>query len=435
MSSRILKLVLVFSFMLFSGQATAGLITISTLSNDSQVSFTYFNDSFNTIKNTINGGIESINIKDATITIDDMASSANPGQREGDHFNAYTKTGMLPATDAALTSDISAGTSYVKSDAGILYRVVTAATSHTYTASKDTWVYIDINGAFQYVEQVLGTAQPVTPSNCLLLAKVVTSGVAITSVVDWRTLAISLGTSDDGFIKGMASAWVTSELLSIDTGVVYNGSTRIAKITQTQLDIADAGDYLTGVSERAVSTWLYVYCDEDGNIKLDDNAPDYHDTSGNTTGNKYYYKNGTKYWRYIGETYLNATGTGNLTPFYDDGSNYVEWDTPAAVTTAASASAWSGPISCAVGMPATSKRANFIMNFTTGGVATGSIRPFGGTDFTPILHYGDLNGQPDVGGIIISYTDNSRRIQHYEFSSAGGVGDFRIVLNGYYRIR
>jgi hypothetical protein len=430
------KVLLVALLMLMTTPSYAGLIAISTLSNDSQVSYTYFNDSFNTIKNTINGGIESINIKDATITIDDMASSANPGQREGDHFNAYTKTGMLPATDAALTSDISAGTSYVKSDAGILYRVVTAATSHTYTASKDTWVYIDINGAFQYVEQVLGTAQPVTPSNYLLLAKVVTSGVAITSVVDWRTLAISLGTSDDGFIKGMASAWVTSEHLSIDTGVVYNGSTRIAKITQTQLDIADAGDYLTGVSERAVSTWLYVYCDEDGNIKLDDNAPDYHDTSGNTTGNKYYYKNGTTYWRYIGETYLNATGSGNLTPFYDDGSGYVEWDTPAAVTTVASWAAWSGPISCAVGMPATSKRANFEMSIGTDADVrgAGSIRPFGGTDVNPSLTTGDIIGVHLFGGIVSSYTDNSRRIQHYEFSS-GATSTIAIVLNGYYRIR
>ncbi|RKY29621.1 MAG: hypothetical protein DRP74_08520, partial [Candidatus Omnitrophota bacterium] len=65
-------------------------------------------------------------------------------------------------------------------------RIVTSVTSHTYTASKDTWVYIDKNGAFQFVEVNNGASQPTTPTNSLLLAKVVTDSDNITSVEDKR---------------------------------------------------------------------------------------------------------------------------------------------------------------------------------------------------------------------------------------------------------
>lgn len=299
-----------------SGTAHAGLISVATLSNDSQVSYQTINTANNTIKNCINGNIESINIKDGTIVVTDMASSSSPAQREGDHFNAYTKSGMLPVTATGLTSDISAGTSYVKSDAGLMYRVVTAATSKTYTATKDTWVYIDTNGAFQYVEQAIGTAQPTTPSNSLLLAKVVTDGTDITTVTDHRVTSISLGEQDDKYIKGLNLLWTATDRLSVDSGVTYVGSSRVAKTTATGLNVGTAGDYVTGVSERGTSKWIYVYAKSDGSIKLDDTAPSYHDYSGTTVGTKYYLKDASdNYWRILGRIRLDATGSGDVLKF------------------------------------------------------------------------------------------------------------------------
>jgi len=156
------KLLVGLAVLLSASTAHAGLITISTLSSDSGIVYTYFNTAFNTIKNCINGNIESINIKDDTLTEADFADAINPRVRDSEYFNDFTYSGMLPADSTDLTSDISAGTSYVSG-----YRVVTAATSKTYTATKDTWVYIDINGTFQYVETSVGAAQPVTPSNSL----------------------------------------------------------------------------------------------------------------------------------------------------------------------------------------------------------------------------------------------------------------------------
>ena len=307
------KIVIALSLLFITEFAHAGLINISTLSNDSQVSYLTLNAANNTIKNAINGNIESVNIKDGTITIDDMASSSSTGQREGDHFNAYTKTGMLPVTDASLTSDISAGTSYVKSDTGIMYRVVTSATSKTYTSSKDTWVYIDINGAFQYVVQALGLAQPTTPSNSLLLAKVVTNATSITSVVDHRILTISLGASDDKYKNGMNLIWVTTGKLSVDTGVVYVGATRVVKATQTSLNLLTAGDYISGAVEAVAGQPLYVYASPLEELKFSVNAPNYHNTNGVTLGQLYYYKYTTggvsTYWRCLGYTMLDTITT------------------------------------------------------------------------------------------------------------------------------
>ncbi len=306
------KIMLLLLMLLMTSTAHAGLISISTLSSDAQVSFAYFNGAYNTIKNCINGNIESVNIKDGTITVDDMASSSSPAQREGDHFNPYTKTGMIPADDVAgslLTSDISAGLSYVESDAGLLYRVVTAATSHTYNISLDTWVYIDKNGAFQVEEVVVGGAQPPTPSNCLLLARVRTDGNEITSVLDSRVTTISLGASEDYYVKGMELIWNTTSVLSVDNGIIRVGSDTITKTTFTSLNIATDSDYIDGASagDLGADKFLFVYCSPAGAVKFDDATPDYHDTTGTTTGTKFYYKSGTVYWRNLGVLSLDAS--------------------------------------------------------------------------------------------------------------------------------
>ena len=61
----------------------------------------------------------------------------------------YVVTGLLPATSANPTSDISAGQAYV-----IGKRVYNTATAKTYTASKDTYVDVDYNGNYTFSEVV-----------------------------------------------------------------------------------------------------------------------------------------------------------------------------------------------------------------------------------------------------------------------------------------
>jgi hypothetical protein len=422
--------------LLFSVNAYAGLIDISTLSDDSQVSYAYFNTAMATIKNEFNGSIESINIADSTITVDDMAASSSPAQREGDHFNSYTKSGMLPATDATLTSDISAGVSYVKSDAGLMYRISTDATSKTYTASKDTWVYIDTDGAFQYEVVATDAEQPATPSNGLLLAKVVTDADNITSVTDARTLSISLGGNDDFVINGLKLLWDgATDRFSVDAGVVYVNTTRVAKTSAVGLNVGTAGNYINGASERATDTWIHVYADTDGNIKLDDNAPDYHDASGNTTGVKHYFKNGSDYWRYIGSVRLDAVGSGNIRGFWWQGTGNditIMLDVPVSVTTTTSNGVWSSAVDCSDGIPPTSELGIFGMYARDDDAARGVwIRPNGTTWAT-----GEENGiyaasaTPNyIAGQRICATDSSQQIQNYNDVNDDGTG---IDVEGYY---
>lgn len=61
-----------------------------------------------------------------------------------------------------------------------------------FTASKDTYVYCDSLGVLQYIEKTLGAAKPSQVDiglNSEFIAKVVTSGTDITSVLDLRQMA------------------------------------------------------------------------------------------------------------------------------------------------------------------------------------------------------------------------------------------------------
>ncbi len=106
-------------------------------------------------------------------------------------------TGGIGATDATLTHTISAVTAYVEG-----YYVYDAAVSHTYTASKDTFVLIryddsatvtvgdaaiTYDGNFVFAETANGTAEPNAPAGTLMLFEAVTNGTAITTVNDYRT--------------------------------------------------------------------------------------------------------------------------------------------------------------------------------------------------------------------------------------------------------
>jgi len=399
--------------MAFAAPAIAGTITITTLSSDSGIVYTFFNTSFNTVKNCINGNIESVNIKDGTIAEVDMAAAANPRVRDDEFFNDFTYTGMLPADSANFTSDISAGTSYVSG-----YRVVTTATSKTYTASKDTWVYIDINGAFQYVETTVGSAQPATPANSLLLAKVTTDVVEITVVTDLRTTSISLGSQDDFSIKGLNQYWANGLKVSVDTGVAYNGTTRINKTSSTVLDVSSAANYLTGISERGASKWLYVYVTSTGSILLDDNAPDYHDTSGATQGIKYYYKYGTTYNRVVGQVRLDASQY--IIQFYQNNKKYsydsvVSYDEVRVLNAGASTSY--AEVDCSAAVPSTSNMCSFWIQGGGGGGSFNYRR----------------RGSSSINGIWSTLTDGANQ-NDYQFMSdlpldSSRKGEYKVNAN------
>lgn len=89
-----------------------------------------------------------------------------------------------------MTAITTAGVAYVT---GV--RVFKSATSKTYTASKDTYVDLNSAGTYTYVAVANGAGAPAITADSLRLAKVVTSGTAVTSVEVMAAINTTYGIS------------------------------------------------------------------------------------------------------------------------------------------------------------------------------------------------------------------------------------------------
>ncbi len=133
-------------------------------------------------------------------------------------------SGGIGTTSATLAHTISA---IVALPGG--YYVTKTATSHTYTASADTYVYIDYDdartipaitgavitrsGNYVFATMSLSSSQPTTPTLTLPLMKVVTGATAITSVTDLRDLYVASSnpiTTEAELIAALADSSITS---------------------------------------------------------------------------------------------------------------------------------------------------------------------------------------------------------------------------------
>lgn len=130
------------------------------------------------------------------LTASGLEDAASPEIRDYDAHSPFVASGLLPVTSGTLTSNISSGEAYAPEEATTrLVRVVQeSATSHTYNADKDTYVYLhpylDIHGSddgfFHFEEVDNDDPEPSLPDSSLILAKVVTDGSAITSVINLK---------------------------------------------------------------------------------------------------------------------------------------------------------------------------------------------------------------------------------------------------------
>ncbi len=207
---------------------------------------------------------------------------------------------MLPATSATLNTTISLGTSYIS---GV--RVQINATAHTYTASKDTYTYINAGGFLDYVEVTNGASAPSTPANDLLLAKVVTSGSAVTSVTDLRTLSITITANSSNFpLDYRNQAFVSLDSAStahVEPGQIAIGSTAYTNLVDTSVkNVATAGNWIEGSAPNLKNLKFYVYAFNNSgsayDFKYSSADPVYSDTSLGTSGTlRYYVAAGTSY--------------------------------------------------------------------------------------------------------------------------------------------
>ena len=165
---------------------------------------------------------------------------------------------------------------------GVAYLdIVLQDTAKTFTASKDTYVYVNAAGALAYDELANGATKPTTAAiealggvGSQLIAKVVTSGsrIAAGGVTDLRQMApvtldntsvpVSFVTANQGAVyvalPGTVDiygykATVTAPLGATDTGTVT------AALGQNDVYTNQAGGVITGAISAAIATRYSAY--------------------------------------------------------------------------------------------------------------------------------------------------------------------------------
>lgn len=251
---------------------------------------------------SLTGGINSINsanVVDDSMGEAEMADEINPRIRtyEGAACE-FVYTGLLPVTSGTLSTTIAAGTAYPRG-----YRINKASTTpKTFTASKHTYVDLDINGDFQYSEVAIGGATPSVAANSIRLAKVSTDTSTVNTVTDLRRISCANGpfsnitsTSDaneptledmlkngqpvrrfsragrtpQGFVQGFFVSYDTATTFKVTSGSAYiNGEYRSTSqdisVPQTTDDpSAGTSGIVSGVIAASTDYSVYLVADQD----------------------------------------------------------------------------------------------------------------------------------------------------------------------------
>ncbi|MEO2054681.1 MAG: hypothetical protein ABGX83_05220 [Nitrospira sp.] len=144
---------------------------------------------------------------------------------------SHVISGMTAPTDAGLTHTIALGVASVDG-----YRIALAATGHTYTASRDTYVDLSIIGVLTFVEVANLAAEPATTADSVRFLKVVTDGTAITASDRFKGAGI-LNSGVVVPLGRMQRTEVSSENASLVT--VLTGTTSVTTIS---LGTVNSGD-------------------------------------------------------------------------------------------------------------------------------------------------------------------------------------------------
>lgn len=183
------------------------------------------NDPVNQIAAVVNGNIDSTNISSVsgaklqagTVPASSLDTNANVETRMSEALGNFVASGCVWSTISGLNATMASGVIYISGK-----RVVVASvSSRTFTASRDTYVSVDVNGTVSYSEVTNGASAPSLPANSLWSAKLVSGASSITSITDMRTLSPGVATMNGG-------NYSTSE---IDTGYTWIDGKKIYKKT------------------------------------------------------------------------------------------------------------------------------------------------------------------------------------------------------------
>jgi len=314
--------------------------------------------------------------------------------------------------------------------------ILAMMTTSCYGAILWTKLYSSADDGSTYSGANIGTMQGDISDQVATTAgdNVYTGANTFNGAIAFGGAVTGISAAKDAITRGFELVYGSVEQAIVNVGTLYHGTTQVNKTANTHIDVTTAADYITGVSEQAVSIWLYIYVDPAGNVKLDDDSPDKSDASGDTEGVHlyYYYATSSTYYRCIGAIYLNATGSGEIDKWYQR-KDLVMWDVPVSVTTTVSAGVWSGAI--ATRMPAISTLGLFGMKANENGGASFAtyIRPAGGVWATNNQNgiAGNADGVTNltISGQRHSATDNSQQIQ---VQNDSGDESTAVDIEGYY---
>lgn len=163
------------------------LVNVPQVNPNDEVTADSVNKGANAVAAVVNGNIDDTNVSGlsgtklaaGTVPASAMTADANPETRMSETLGNSIASGCVWSVLTGLNGAMTSGIAYVQGKR----LTVSAVASYTFTASRDTYVYVTNTGAVSYNAQTNGAAQPSTPSTSVLVAKVVTSGSAITSIV------------------------------------------------------------------------------------------------------------------------------------------------------------------------------------------------------------------------------------------------------------
>ncbi|RJP57901.1 MAG: hypothetical protein C4541_09175 [Candidatus Auribacter fodinae] len=329
------------------------------------------NKNENTLYEEMNGNIEDINMKSATLTQRVFSDDVNPLVRDAEKYESFVSSGLVVAdasSDGSAKVVISSGVAYTRYN-DKLYRTLT--NTETYTVSAEAngtyYLFIDYQGTF------FDETDPDPGVGRQAVAQLTVNGFPgspVVSVSDMRRM--QLYDKPSHYITGCMLSYAGAYAISVSAGEVEIGNVFLQSAGgKSAIDITDSNNYFEG-NISPVNSWCYVYAVRLGtslswDIQLSAQPPQYADTYGNTSGIKRYRQVDTNYYRCVGAVYRKSDGT--LAQFFQNG-NYVQYAEFRSVTAGSPTNA---------NIPATGKLGYFQLYAQTlsGSVAEVYIRPAG----------------------------------------------------------
>lgn len=205
-------------------------VSVTQINPDDEITSAGANLPHNQLAAVINGNLDDDNISSlsgtkivgGTLPVGAFDTNTNPETRIAESLSDFVASGVTWSSVSGLNGTMTSGAVYILGKR----LVIPSVSSRAFTASKDTYVDVGSTGTLSYTEVANGATAPALAANSLRLAKVVTSGSAITSVVTSgrdaviggnairSTGAVSASDIDLTSLPAAQQAWQTPTLLN-----------------------------------------------------------------------------------------------------------------------------------------------------------------------------------------------------------------------------